>query len=150
VSIVSHLHREGSIITLVALTLVAINPLAFFVTLVAIMFTTLAVAFRGCLLSAANACPLAAHLSSADAGATAASRPPVEPLLPFVALYFIMADCYVVASAPAPSSHCHNRRHLCHRFVIVTYCPSTLTEESVQKKKKAEKVYFYLRHNKLK
>jgi hypothetical protein len=30
------------------------------------------------------------------------------------------------------------------------YCPSTLTEESNQKKKKAEKVYFYLRHNKLK
>jgi hypothetical protein len=30
------------------------------------------------------------------------------------------------------------------------YRPSTLTEESVQKKKKAEKVYFYLWHNKLK
>jgi hypothetical protein len=111
------------------------------------MFTTLTVAFRGCLLSALNARPLAARLSSADAGATAASRPPAEPLLPFVALYFIMADCYVVASAPAPSSHCRSRRHHCHRFVIVTYRPSTLTVESVQKKKKAEKVYFYLRHN---
>jgi hypothetical protein len=31
----------------------------------------------------------------------------------------------------------------CHR-------PSTLTEESDQKKKKAEKVYFYFWHNKLK
>jgi hypothetical protein len=141
---------EVAIITLVALTLVALNPLAFFVTLVAIVFTTLAVDFRGCLLSASNARPLAACLSSADAGATAASRPPAEPLLPFVALYFIMADCYVVASAPAPSSHCRSRRHCCHRFVIVTYCRSTLTEESVQKKKTAEKVYFYLRHNKLK
>jgi hypothetical protein len=30
------------------------------------------------------------------------------------------------------------------------YRLSTLTEESVQKKKKAEKVYFYLRHKKLK
>jgi hypothetical protein len=29
------------------------------------------------------------------------------------------------------------------------YRPSTLAEESDQKKKKAEKVYFYLRHNKL-
>jgi hypothetical protein len=90
---------EVSIITLVALTLVAFNPLAFFVTLVDVVFTTLAVAFRGCLLSAANARPMAARLSSADAGATAASRLPAEPLLPFVALYFVMADCYVVASS---------------------------------------------------
>jgi hypothetical protein len=30
------------------------------------------------------------------------------------------------------------------------YRPSTLMEESVKKKKKAEKVYFYLRHKKLK
>jgi hypothetical protein len=141
---------EVSIITLVALTLVALNPLTFFVILVAVVFTTLAIAFRRCLLSALNARPLAACLSSADAGATAASRPPAEPLLPFVALYFIMADCYVVASAPAPSSHCRSHLHRCHRFVIVRYHPSTLTEESVQKKKKAEKVYFYLRHNKLK
>jgi hypothetical protein len=142
---------EVSIITLVALTLVALNPLASFVTLVAAVFTTLAVAFYGCLLSASNARPLAARLSSsADAGATAASCLPAEPLLPFVALYFIMADCYVVASAPAPSSHCCSHHHCCHRFVIVTYRPSTLTEESVQKKKKAEKVYFNLRHNKLK
>jgi hypothetical protein len=37
-----------------------------------------------------------------------------------------------------PSLHCD-----CYR-------PATLTEESVQKKKKAEKVHFYLRHNKLK
>jgi hypothetical protein len=141
---------EVSIITLIALTLVALNPLTFFVTLVAVVFTTLAVVIRGCFLSASNAHPLAARLSSADAGATAASHPPLEPLLPFVALYFIMADCYVVASAPAPSSHCRSRRHRCHRFMIVTYRPSTLTEESVQKKKKAEKFYFYLRHNKLK
>jgi hypothetical protein len=133
---------EVSIITLVALTLVALNPLAFFVTLVAVVFTTLAVAFRGCLLSAANARPLAARLSSAEAGATAASCPPAKPLLPFVALYFIMADCYVIALAPAPSSHCRSRRHCCHRFVIVTYRPSTFTEESVQKKKKAEKSIF--------
>jgi hypothetical protein len=141
---------EVSIITLVALTLVALNPLTFFVTLIAVMFTTLTVAFRGCLLSALNARPLAACLSSADAGATAASCPPAEPLLPFVALYFIMADCYVVALAPAPSSHCCSRRHHCHCFVIVTYRPTTLTEESIQKNKKAEKVYTYLWHNKLK
>jgi hypothetical protein len=140
---------EVSIITLVALTLGALNPLAFFVILVAVVFTTLAIAFCRCLLSAANAHPLAAPLSSADAGATAASRPPAEPLLPFMALYFIMADCYIVASAPALSSHCCSRHHCCHHFMIVTYRPSTLTEESVQKKKKAEKVYFYLRHNKL-
>jgi hypothetical protein len=136
---------EVSIITLVTLTLVALNPLAFFVALVAVVFTTLAVAVRRCLLSAANARPLAARLSSADAGATAASHPPAEPLLPLVVLYFIIADCYIVASAPAPFSHCCSRHHHCHRFVIVT-----AMEESVQKKKKAEKVYFYLRHNKLK
>jgi hypothetical protein len=141
---------EVSIITLIALTLVALNPLAFFVTLVAVVFTTLAVAFHGCLLSASNARPLAARLSSADAGATAASCPPAEPLLPFMALYFIMADCYVIASAPVPSSHCCSQHHHCHCFMIVTYRLSTLTEESVQKKKKAEKLYFYLRHNKLK
>jgi hypothetical protein len=135
---------EVSIITLVALTLVALNPLTFFVTLVAVVFTPLTVAFRGCLLSAANARPFAARLSSTDAEATAASCPPAEPLLPFVALYFIMADCYVIASAPAPSSHCCSHRHHCHCFVIVTYRPSALTEEFIQKKKKAEKVYFYL------
>jgi hypothetical protein len=132
---------EVSIITLVALTLVALNPLAFFVTLVAAVFTTLAVAFRRCLLSAANACPLAAHLSSADAGATAASCLPVEPLLPFMTLYFVMADCYVVALAPAPSSHCRNRRHHCHCFMIVT-AHQHLWRNPIQKKKKAEKVYF--------
>jgi hypothetical protein len=125
---------EVSIITLVALTLVALNPLAFFITLVAVVFTTLAIAFRGCLLSAANARPLAARLSSADAGATAASCPPAEPLLPFVALYFIMADCYVIALAPAPSSHCYSRRHHCHCFVIVTARQHLLTNPLEEEK----------------
>jgi hypothetical protein len=137
---------EVSIITLVALTLVALDPLAFFVALVAVMFTTLAVAIHWCLLSATNTRPLAACLSSADAGATAASRPPAEPLLPLVALYFIMADCYVVASAHVPSSHCHSRRHCCHCFVIVTAHPH-LQSNPTQKKEKEEKVYFYLWHN---
>ncbi len=57
-------------------------------------------------------CPWAAHLLSADAGAAAASCLPAEPLLPLVALYFIMADCYVIALAPAPSSHCCRSRGL--------------------------------------
>jgi hypothetical protein len=33
---------------------------------------------------------------------------------------------------------------------VIVSCPATFTEESIQKKKKAEKVYFYLWHNKLK
>jgi hypothetical protein len=130
-----------SIITLVALTLVALNPLAFFVALVSVVFTTLAIAVCRCLLSAVNAHPLAAHLSSADAGATAASRLPVEPLLPLVALYFIMADCYVVASAPALSSHCRSRRYRCHCFVIVTARPH-LWRNPLRRKKRQKKSIF--------
>jgi hypothetical protein len=131
---------EVSIITLVALTLVAFDPLAFFVALVAIVFTTLAIAIHGCLLSAANAHPLAARLSSTDTGATAASHLPAELLLPLVALYFIMADCYVIALAPAPSSHCHGALSL--PLLCDCYNQSTLTEEFLQKKKKAEKSIF--------
>jgi hypothetical protein len=134
---------EVSIITLIGLTLVALDPLAFFIALVAVVFTTLAVAVRGCLLTAANARPLAARLSSADAGATAASRLPAEPLLPLLALYFIMADCYVIALAPA-SSFCYR----CHRFVIVTACPHLWRNPSEEEN--GRKVYFYLRHKKLK
>jgi hypothetical protein len=59
-----------------------------------------------------------------------------------------MADCYVVASAPVPSSHHRSRRHRCHHFVIVTAHPHL--RKSDPKKKKSAKVYFYLRHNKLK
>jgi hypothetical protein len=88
-----------------------------------------------------NARSLAAHLSSADAGATAASCPPAEPLLPLVALYFIMADCYVVALAPAPSSHCRSRRHHCHCFVIVTARPH-LQRNPLRRKKRQKKAIF--------
>jgi hypothetical protein len=84
---------------------------------------------------------LAARLSFADAGATAASCPPAEPLLPLVTLYFIMADCYVVASAPAPSSHCHSHRHHCHRFVIVTARPH-LQRNPLRRKKRQKKYIF--------
>ncbi len=55
--------------------------------------------------------PPAACLLSADAGATAASCPPAEPLLPLVARYFIMADCYLIVLAPTPSSYYHSRHH---------------------------------------
>jgi hypothetical protein len=134
---------EVSIITLVALTLVALNPLAFFVALVAIVFTTLIVAIRWCLLSAVNARPLAACLSSADAGATAASCPPAEPLLPLVALYFIMADCYLVALAPAPSSHCCSLRHCCHRFMIVTAHPHLRRNPLRRKKRQKMSIFIY-------
>jgi hypothetical protein len=96
-----------------------------------------------------NARSPAARLLSADAGAAAASCPPAEPLLPLVALYFIMADCYIVALAPAPSSHCHSRRHYCHCIVIVT-ARSHLWRNPFRRRKMAEKVYSYLRHNKLK
>ena len=85
--------EEVSIIPLVALALVA---LAFFVALIVDVFIALAVAVHQCLLSAAIARPLAACFSSADAGAAAASCPPAELLLPLAALYFIMADCYLV------------------------------------------------------
>jgi hypothetical protein len=135
---------EVSVTTLVTLTLVALDPLSFFIALVAIVFTALAIAIRQCLLSAMNAPPLAACLSSADAG----SCLPAEPLLPLVALYFIIADCYVLASTPAPSSHYCSRRHHCHCIVIVTIRPHL--QRNPFRKKKAEKVYFYLRHNKLK
>jgi hypothetical protein len=132
---------EVSNITLVTLTLAALDPLAFFVALVAVVFTTLAVAIRRCLLSAANAFPLAARLSSADTEATAASCLLAEPLLPLVALYFIMADCYVVASAPVPSSHCCSRRHCFHCFVIVTTRPH-LRRNPVRRKKRQKKSIF--------
>jgi hypothetical protein len=134
---------EVFIITLVALTLVALDPLAFFVALVAVVFTTLAVAIRRCLLPAANARPMAARLSSTDAGATAASCPPAELLLPLMALYFIMADCYVVASAPAPSSHCCSHRHCCHRFVIVTTRPHLRGNPLRKKKRQKKSIFIY-------
>jgi hypothetical protein len=135
--------REVSIITLVALTPVTLDPLAFFIALVAVVFTTLAIAVRRCLLSATNAHPLAACLSSADTGATAASHPPVEPLLPIVALYFIMADCYLVASAPAPSSHCCSSRHRCHHFVIVTAHPHLRRNPFRRKKRQKKSIFIY-------
>jgi hypothetical protein len=103
--------------------MIALIALAFFVALVVIVFTALAVAVCWCLLSAAI------------------TRSPEETLLPLVALYFIMADCYIAASAPMPSSHYCSRHHCCHCIVIVS-CPATLTEESVLKKKKAGKVFF--------
>ncbi len=123
--------------------LVAPNPLAIFIALVVLVFTTLAVAVRRCLLSAANSRPLAACLSSADAGATAASRLPAEPLLPLVALYFIMADCYIVASAPAPSSHCCSCCHHCHRFVIVTAHPHLRRNPLRRKKRQKKSIFIY-------
>jgi hypothetical protein len=78
---------------------------------------------------------------SADAGAAAPSQPLAEPLLPLIALYFITADCYLIALATTPSSHCFSRHHYCHPIVIVSL-PATLMEESLQKKEKAEKVNF--------
>ncbi len=142
-SIVSLLPRGSFHITLVTLTLVALNPLAFFVALVAVVFTTLAIAVRRCLLSAMNAHPLAARLSSADAGATAASRPPAEPLLPLVALYFIMADCYVIALAPAPFSHCFSCRNHCHHFVIVTARPHLRRNPFRRRKRRKKSIFIY-------
>ncbi len=107
------------------------------------MFTTLAVAVCRCLLSAASARPLAACLSSADAGATAAFCPPAEPLLPLVALYFFMADCYVVASALAPSSHCCSCHHCCHCFVIVTTHPHLWRNPLRRKKRQKKSIFIY-------
>jgi hypothetical protein len=104
------------------------------------MFTTLAVAVCGCLLSAVNARPLAARLSSADTGATAASCPLAEPLLPLVALYFIMADCYVVALAPAPLSHCCSHHHHCHRFVTAH---PRLRRNPLRKKKRQKSLFLF-------
>ena len=139
----SHGEVSISVIALVALALVALAlvALAFFIALVVIIFTALAVAVSRCLLSAAITHPLAACLLSADVGAAAASCPPAEPVLPLVVLYFIMADCYVVALAPVPSSHCCSCHHCCHRIMILS-SPATLMEESHQKGKKEEKVYF--------
>jgi hypothetical protein len=134
---------EVSVITLVALTLVALNPLTFFVALVAVIFTAHAVAVRRCLLSAANARPPAARLSSADAGAAAASRPQAEPLLPLVAIYFIMADCHVVALAQAPFSHCRSRRHYCHHFVIVTTHPHLPRNPFRRRRKQKKYIFIY-------
>jgi hypothetical protein len=104
------------------------------------LFTALAIAIHWCLLSAAIACPPAARLSPADTGPAAASHPPAEPLLPLVALYFVMADIYVVTLVSTPSSHCCSCHHHCHCIVIVS-CLAMLTEESLQKKK-TEEVYF--------
>jgi hypothetical protein len=65
----------------------------------------------------------------------------VEPLLPLVALYFIMADCYVIALAPVPSSHCRSRRHRCHHFVIITARPH-LRRNPLRRKKRQKKFLF--------
>jgi hypothetical protein len=65
----------------------------------------------------------------------------VEPLLPRVALYFIMADCYVVALALAPSSHCCSRRLHFHCFAIVTAHPH-LRRNLVRRKKRQKKSIF--------
>ncbi len=92
-------------------------------------------------------CPWAARLLSADAGAVAASRPPVELLLPLVALYFIMADCYVVASAPVPSFHCHSRRHRCHHFMIVTAHPHLRRNPLKRKKRQKKSIFIYGKKN---
>jgi hypothetical protein len=74
--------------------------------------------------------------------------PPAKPLLPLVALFFIMADYYIAASASAPSSHCSSCRHCCYRIVIVTAYPTYGGIPSEEEK--GRKVYFYLWHNKLK
>jgi hypothetical protein len=58
-----------------------------------------------------------------------------------MALYFIMADCYVIALAPTPSSNCCSCHHCCHHIVIVSH-PATPTEESGLKKEMAGKVNF--------
>jgi hypothetical protein len=134
---------EVSIITLVALTLIALNPLAFFVALVAVVFTALAVAIRWCLLSAMNAHPSSAHLLSAEAGAVAASHLPEEPLLPLMALYFIMADCYIAALAPAPSAHCCSRCHHYHCFVIVTAHPHLQRNPFKRRKRQNKYITIY-------
>jgi hypothetical protein len=119
------------------------RPPSFFFALVAVLFTTLAVAVRRCLLSAANAHRLAARLSSTDTGATAASHLPAELLLPLVALYFIMADCYIVASAPTPSSHCCSRRYPSHRFVIVTAHPHLQRNPFRRRKRQKKSIFIY-------
>ncbi len=64
--------------------------------------------------------PLAARLSSTDAGAAAASHQPAELLLHLMAHYFITADCHIVALAPMPSSHWRSPHHCCHRIMIVS------------------------------
>jgi hypothetical protein len=127
-------------ITLIALTLVAHALVA----LIVVVFTVLAIA--GCLLSTAITRLPAAHLLLADAGAAAASSLPAEQLLPLMALYFIMADCYVIALVPMPSSHCPSHRYFCHCIVIASR-PDTLMEECLLKKEKAEKVFLITAQN---
>jgi hypothetical protein len=134
---------EVSVITLVALTLVILDPLAFFVALVAVIFTALAIADCQCLLSTTNARTPAARLSSADSAAAAASCLPAKPLLPLmVALFFIVADCYVVASALEPSSHCCSHRHRCHRIVIVTAHPH-LRRNLFRRRKRQKSLFLF-------
>jgi hypothetical protein len=132
--------EEVSVIALITLVLIG---LAFFVALVVVIFNALAVAVSRYLLSAAMAHPLAARLLSADAGgASAASCPPAEPLLPLVALHFIMADCFLIKSAKMSFSHWRSRRHRCHCIMIFS-CLATLTEESFLKKEKAGQVFLF-------
>ncbi len=130
--------KEVSVITLVTLALVA---LAFFCCPCCRCLHCPCHCHLRCLLSATIARPMAARLSSADGGAAAASCPTVEPLLPLVAPYFIMADCYIIALAPAPSSHCCSHCHCCHCIVIVSRT-ATLMEEFIQKEKRQEKSIF--------
>jgi hypothetical protein len=134
---------QVSVITLVTLTLIILNPLTFFVNLVTVVFTALAVDNRQCLLSTANARPLAACLLSADSAAAAASHPPAEPLLPLMVLYIIMADCYVIPLAPAASSHCCSHHHCCHRIVIVTALPHLRRNPFRRRKRQIKSVFIY-------
>jgi hypothetical protein len=54
-----------------------------------------------------------------------------------------MADCYVIASAPAPSSPCHSRRHRCHCFVIVTAHPHLQRNPFRRKKRQKKSIFIY-------
>jgi hypothetical protein len=53
-----------------------------------------------------------------------------------------MADCYIVALAPAPSSHCHSRRHHCHCFVIFTARPH-LRRNPLRRRKGRKSLFFF-------
>ncbi len=60
-----------------------------------------------------------------------------------MALFFIMADCYVVALAPVPSSHCPSRRHCCNRIVIVTAHPHVWRNPFRRRNRQKKSIFIY-------
>jgi hypothetical protein len=127
---------EVSVITLIALTLVVLNPLPFFVALVAIIFTALPLP-----TASASCLPrIPVHQQHVSHPQT---QQPLQPLvcqLSRCCHLWLFSSLWLIVTL----SHWHQRPPLIVAAAVImpSYCdcysPSTIMEESFQKKKKAE------------